>query len=317
MPHAQRYPDPRLRARCSRPRSCSRNCPRSRQADMVGRSRARIAPSSWTATTTACSWCGRARSTIRPPRSTTRTAGRRRAPLADDLWSSCGSTSRSRARPSAGRASSTTRGWTAAFDVHRGLRLARRLLLDVPRARPTGRGANSSSRSTPQYIADAVAWGAIGARTPESQVHRQLAFGPVDAGRLQERHRRRRPGGRGRLPGRRQPHTSSSASTRRPGGRRLHRRQPGLPRDPARRPHRPNYDARGRQRAPGPADEGPAAGRVMIDASHGNSGKDHSARPTVARELAEQVAAGRARHHRRHAGELPGGRPPGPRRRRR
>ena len=57
---------------------------------------------------------------------------------------------------------------------------------------------------TPQYIADAVCWGAIGARTTvESQVHRQLGSGSVDADRVQERDPRRHPGrGRRRARGR-------------------------------------------------------------------------------------------------------------------
>ena len=44
---------------------------------------------------------------------------------------------------------------------------------------------------TPQYTADLIAWGAIGARTTESQVHRELAWAVVP-GRVQERHRRQR-----------------------------------------------------------------------------------------------------------------------------
>ena len=67
-------------------------------------------------------------------------------------------------------------GMDAAFDVHRGLRLARRLLLDIV---DTGlpMGCEWLDTITPQYIADTVTWGAIGARTTESQVHRQLSSG--------------------------------------------------------------------------------------------------------------------------------------------
>jgi 3-deoxy-7-phosphoheptulonate synthase len=61
-------------------------------------------------------------------------------------------------------------------DVHRGLRLARRLLLDVLRlGLPVG--CEWLDPITPQYLADAVAWAAIGASTTESQVHRQMASG--------------------------------------------------------------------------------------------------------------------------------------------
>ena len=67
-------------------------------------------------------------------------------------------------------------GLNGSYEVHRGLRTARRLLLDVVElGLPVG--CEWLDPVTPQYIADAVAWGAIGARTTESQVHRQLASG--------------------------------------------------------------------------------------------------------------------------------------------
>src|SRR3984885_3241557 len=67
-------------------------------------------------------------------------------------------------------------GMDGSHDVHRGLRMARRFLLDViSLGLPVG--CEWLDPITPQYIADAVAWGAIGARTTESQVHRQLASG--------------------------------------------------------------------------------------------------------------------------------------------
>ena len=67
-------------------------------------------------------------------------------------------------------------GMDGTHDVHRGLRMARRFLLDVV-ALGLPVGCEWLDPITPQYIADAVAWGAIGARTTESQVHRQLASG--------------------------------------------------------------------------------------------------------------------------------------------
>ncbi|MFC3494097.1 3-deoxy-7-phosphoheptulonate synthase [Glycomyces rhizosphaerae] len=79
----------------------------------------------------------------------------------------------------------TTVGWKGLIndphldgthDVELGLRLARRVLLDVL---DTGLpvGCEFLEPTSPQHIADAVSWGAIGARTTESQVHRQLASG--------------------------------------------------------------------------------------------------------------------------------------------
>ncbi|HEY6296669.1 MAG TPA: 3-deoxy-7-phosphoheptulonate synthase, partial [Streptosporangiaceae bacterium] len=67
-------------------------------------------------------------------------------------------------------------GMDGRHDVHRGLRTARRLLLDIV-ALGLPVGCEWLDPITPQYIADAVTWGAIGARTTESQVHRQLTSG--------------------------------------------------------------------------------------------------------------------------------------------
>jgi 3-deoxy-7-phosphoheptulonate synthase len=62
------------------------------------------------------------------------------------------------------------------FDINTGLRLARGLLLDIAN-QGLGTGTEYLDPITPQYLADLVSWGAIGARTTESQVHRQLASG--------------------------------------------------------------------------------------------------------------------------------------------
>ena len=79
----------------------------------------------------------------------------------------------------------TTVGWKGlindphmdeSFDINEGLRMARRLLLDINElGLPCG--TEFLDLISPQYIADLVAWGAIGARTTESQSHRQLASG--------------------------------------------------------------------------------------------------------------------------------------------
>ena len=140
----------------------------------------------------------------------------------------------------------TTTGWKGLIndphldgsgDVNAGLRMARELLLEVlDLGLPVG--CEFLDPITPQYISDTVAWGAIGARTTESQIHRQLGSGlsmpigfknrtdgnvqvAVDAVRAAaaparlRRHRRRR-------------HAGDPA----------HDRQPRLPRHPARRPRR-------------------------------------------------------------------------------
>jgi len=79
----------------------------------------------------------------------------------------------------------TTIGWkglindpnlNGTFEINKGLRLARRLLLDINEmAVPAG--TEFLDLISPQYVADLISWGAIGARTTESQVHRELASG--------------------------------------------------------------------------------------------------------------------------------------------
>jgi 3-deoxy-7-phosphoheptulonate synthase len=79
----------------------------------------------------------------------------------------------------------TTVGWKglindpdldSSFNINKGLRIARQLLLDV-----NDMGVPAATEYldliTPQYISDLISWGAIGARTTESQVHRELASG--------------------------------------------------------------------------------------------------------------------------------------------
>jgi 3-deoxy-7-phosphoheptulonate synthase len=79
----------------------------------------------------------------------------------------------------------TTVGWKGlindpdldeSFNINKGLRLARKLLLDV---NDLGMPAATEYLDliTPQYVSDLISWGAIGARTTESQVHRELASG--------------------------------------------------------------------------------------------------------------------------------------------
>lgn len=79
----------------------------------------------------------------------------------------------------------TTVGWkglindpelNASFNINKGLRIARQLLLDI-----NNLGVPAATEYldliTPQYVSDLISWGAIGARTTESQVHRELASG--------------------------------------------------------------------------------------------------------------------------------------------
>ena len=79
----------------------------------------------------------------------------------------------------------TTVGWKGlindphldnSFDINRGLRIARELLLELA-SLGVPAGTEFLDTISPQYIADLIAWGAIGARTTESQIHRELASG--------------------------------------------------------------------------------------------------------------------------------------------
>lgn len=79
----------------------------------------------------------------------------------------------------------TTLGWKGlindpyfdeSFRISDGLRMARRLLLDLAEMGVPA-GTEYLDMISPQYVSDLVSWGAIGARTTESQVHRQLASG--------------------------------------------------------------------------------------------------------------------------------------------
>ena len=182
-------------------------------------------------------------------------------------------------------------GLDGSGDVNTGLRTARALLLEVLRlGLPVG--CEFLDPITPQYIADTVAWGAIGARTVESQVHRQLASGlsmPIGM-------KNRPDGSIGTavdairaagvphvFPGIDDAGTPAILHTRGNADCHLVLRGGG---------GRPNYDA---ESVAGALDLLRAAGlpeRVVIDASHGNSRKDHRRQPMVAADVAAQLAAG-------------------------
>jgi 3-deoxy-7-phosphoheptulonate synthase len=182
-------------------------------------------------------------------------------------------------------------GMDGGHDVHRGLRTARRLLLDiVSLGLPVG--CEWLDPITPQYIADTVTWGAIGARTTESQVHRQLASGlsmpvgfkngtdgdiqvAVDACRASATR-----------------HTffgvtpvGAAAVVTTTGNPDTHVILRGGRSGP-------NYEASHVAKALDLISGAGLPRRLMVDASHGNSGKDHRRQPIVAASIAEQVAAG-------------------------
>jgi 3-deoxy-7-phosphoheptulonate synthase len=182
-------------------------------------------------------------------------------------------------------------GMDGGHDVHRGLRTARQLLLDIVElGLPVG--CEWLDPITPQYIADTVTWGAIGARTTESQVHRQLASGlsmPVGFkngtdGDVQVAVDACRASAAGHtFFG--VTHNGVAAVVTTAGNPDTHVILRGGRTGP-------NYEPSHIAKA---LDLIGAAGlprRLMVDASHGNSGKDHRRQPVVATSIAEQVAAG-------------------------
>jgi 3-deoxy-7-phosphoheptulonate synthase len=182
-------------------------------------------------------------------------------------------------------------------NIREGLRRARRLLLECARL-----GVPAASEIldlvTPQYYAELLTWGAIGARTTESQVHRELASGLSCPSALSAPVGFKNPTN-GNVPtavdailAAARPHKFPSISL---DGRAIVVTTTG-------NPHchlvlrgagdRPNYDAASVQAAVDALKRAGLAGRLMIDCSHGNSGKDHRRQPVVAAEVANQIASG-------------------------
>jgi 3-deoxy-7-phosphoheptulonate synthase len=194
----------------------------------------------------------------------------------------------------------TTVGWKGlindphldgSFAINQGLRLARRLLLDLA-ALGLPAGCEFLDPITPQFISDLVSWGAIGARTTESQVHRELASGlsmPVgfkngtDGGVQIAIDAVRAAGHPHRFIGVTEQGLAGIVSTRGNPGCHVILRG-GL--------DGPNHRAPQVKAALAGLREAGLPPRLLIDTSHGNSEKDYRRQPQVAREVAEQVAQG-------------------------
>lgn len=193
----------------------------------------------------------------------------------------------------------TTVGWKGlindpdldeSFDINKGLRLARKLLLDL-----SDMGVPAATEYldliTPQYVSDLIAWGAIGARTTESQVHRELASGlscpvgfknatdgtikvAIDA-----------------ISAARRPHhflsltkAGHSAIFSTTGNADCHIiLRGGL---------KPNYDAVSVEAAARALEAADLPPNIMVDCSHANSMKDYLRQIRVAEDVAEQIGGG-------------------------
>jgi 3-deoxy-7-phosphoheptulonate synthase len=193
----------------------------------------------------------------------------------------------------------TTVGWKGlindpyldeSFRIHEGLRIARQLLVDINRLGMPA-GSEFLDVISPQYIGDLIAWGAIGARTTESQVHRELASGlsapigfkngtdgniriAIDAIQAAAR-----------------PHHFLSvhkngqvAIVETKGNKDCHVILRGG--------KVPNFDAEHVAAACREIEAAKLGCRLMIDCSHANSGKQHAKQVEVAQDIGRQLAAG-------------------------
>ena len=194
----------------------------------------------------------------------------------------------------------TTVGWKGllndphldqSFNINDGLRLARHLLVDLAEMGVPA-GTEFLDTFTPQYLTGLVSWGAIGARTTESQVHRQLVSGlscPVGfkngtSGNVQI--------AIDAVLSAAQPHTflghtkegrsaifvttgNSDCHVILRGGRTT-----------------VNYTAESVERVREQLEAARLPSRVMIDCSHANSNKDYTRQGAVCRDVAQQVASG-------------------------
>ena len=196
----------------------------------------------------------------------------------------------------------TTVGWKGlindphldgSFRINEGLRVARQLLLELNEAGMPA-GSEFLDMITPQYIADLVSWGAIGARTTESQVHRELASGlscPVGFKNGTDGNVRI---AMDAIRAAQAPHhflsvtkAGHSAIVSTTGNEDCHVILRGG--------KQPNYDAANVDAAAKSLAESGIPARIMIDCSHGNSGKEPAKQLAAGRNVSAQIAAGDAR----------------------
>ncbi|WP_131669141.1 3-deoxy-7-phosphoheptulonate synthase [Psychrobacter pygoscelis] len=194
----------------------------------------------------------------------------------------------------------TTVGWKGlindpdmndSFDIQKGLRLARKLLLDLnEKGLPCA--TEALDPNTPQYIQDLISWSAIGARTTESQTHREMSSGlscPV--------------GFKNGTDG------SMTVAVNAMQAVQVGHSFLGLSSDgkvsiikSKGNPYAhvvlrggaagPNYDETAVAQAENELAKGKTSGKIMIDSSHANSGKDPYLQPMVIKNVAEQIKNG-------------------------
>jgi len=194
----------------------------------------------------------------------------------------------------------TTVGWkglindpdiNGSFKINKGLRIARQLLCDITDL-GVPIGSELLDTISPQYLADLHSWGAIGARTTESQLHRELASGlsfPV--------------GFKNGTDGSLDVAVDAIGSVKHP-HHFLSVTKPGLVAIVGTTGNEDsfvilrggksgtNYDVKSIAAAKQALAKAGLNGRLMIDCSHGNSEKKHTNQPGVARAIAAQIEAG-------------------------
>lgn len=177
------------------------------------------------------------------------------------------------------------------FQINKGLRVGRQFLIDVV-SLGVPAAVEFLDTISPQFIADCVTWGAIGARTTESQIHRELASGlstpigfkngtdgnvkiaidAIHAARIPHHF----------LSVSKQGVAAIVATRGNPQGHIILRGASSGP----------NYSKEWVDKTAKALVESDLQPRIMVDCSHGNSSKDHMRQPVVAADIAAQVAAG-------------------------
>jgi 3-deoxy-7-phosphoheptulonate synthase len=177
------------------------------------------------------------------------------------------------------------------FDIEKGLRTARKLLIDLnEKGLPCA--TEALDPNTPQYMQDLISWSAIGARTTESQTHREMSSGlscPVgfkngtDGGMTVAVNA---------MQAVKEPHSFLGLSS---DGQVSIIKSKGNP-----YAHvvlrggngKPNYDETAVAQAENELAKGKTSTKIMIDSSHANSGKDPYLQPMVINNVAEQIQNG-------------------------
>ena len=177
------------------------------------------------------------------------------------------------------------------YDINEGLRLARKLLLDLAEMGLPA-GTELLDPITPQYIADVIAWTAIGARTTESQTHREMASGLSMPIGFKNNTNGSLDAAANAMLAASQPHhflginqgghASIVSTTGNADGHLVLRGGK----------QGPNYETASVEAAAAVLAKQNLNPRVMVDCSHANANKDHTRQVLVLESLAKQVAEG-------------------------